>query len=257
MDDKNRTAYLSEEIVDYYSSMNHLYPPELRILGKFEEKLPSMKMLDIGVGGGRTTQFFGQLASAYIGIDYSQKMIDECRKKFGNSLKMKFQQCDARNMGVFPENFFDFIFFSFNGIDYMSHEDRIQTLKEIIRVCKRGGYFCFSTHNLGFIEELFKFKVTLNPKTFLSRIYDFIRIRLENEDLEVLKRKNYAIICDQSHNFKMTTHYIRPIDQIMQLEFIGFKKIQVYSSNNGADVTNYEGINNNSYDQWLYFLCEA
>jgi ubiquinone/menaquinone biosynthesis C-methylase UbiE len=41
-----------------------------------------MKMLDIGVGDGRTTMHFAQAAEEYWAIDYSQVMIAAYRKSF-------------------------------------------------------------------------------------------------------------------------------------------------------------------------------
>ncbi|ELP52058.1 methyltransferase type 11 domain protein [Microcystis aeruginosa TAIHU98] len=61
---------------------------------------------------------------------------------------------DARNLEQFADNYFDFILFSFNDIDYISHADRFLVLEEISRIGKAGGYFCFSSHNLqGIIPE--------------------------------------------------------------------------------------------------------
>ena len=41
-----------------------------------------MKILDVGVGGGRTTRYLAALASHYVGIDYAPAMISACREKF-------------------------------------------------------------------------------------------------------------------------------------------------------------------------------
>ena len=75
-----------------------------------------MKMLDIGVGGGRTTLHFAPLVKEYVGIDYSQNMIKACQERFA---QVSFQTADARSMGIFKDSTFDFILFSYNGIDYI------------------------------------------------------------------------------------------------------------------------------------------
>jgi ubiquinone/menaquinone biosynthesis C-methylase UbiE len=41
-----------------------------------------MKMLDIGVGRGRTTMHFAQAAEEYWAIDYSEETIAACRERF-------------------------------------------------------------------------------------------------------------------------------------------------------------------------------
>ena len=39
-------------------------------------------MLDIGVGGGRTTYYFKDLVKKYKGIDIAPKFIESCKNKF-------------------------------------------------------------------------------------------------------------------------------------------------------------------------------
>jgi ubiquinone/menaquinone biosynthesis C-methylase UbiE len=46
-----------------------------------------MKMLDIGVGRGRTTMHFAQAAEEYWAIDYSEEMIAACRERFRDLLR--------------------------------------------------------------------------------------------------------------------------------------------------------------------------
>jgi ubiquinone/menaquinone biosynthesis C-methylase UbiE len=39
----------------------------------------------------------------------------------------------------FPAGWFDFVLFSYNGIDFVDHAGRLQVLKEIARVLASGG----------------------------------------------------------------------------------------------------------------------
>ena len=74
----------------------------------------NLKVLDLGVGAGRTTKFLMDLADEYVGIDYSQGMINACKK--GKLSKLKFFVADAQNLNFLDSNYFDFILFSYNGI---------------------------------------------------------------------------------------------------------------------------------------------
>ena len=131
----NKIVYESEDVVRFYVDQNDLQKPEATILEEFRNRLPNMSMLDIGVGAGRTTIHFALLAKEYLGIDYSSRMINACLKKFGDyPEKISFLTSDARTMKLFKNNSFDFVLFSFNGIDYVDHEDRIGTLREIRRI---------------------------------------------------------------------------------------------------------------------------
>jgi ubiquinone/menaquinone biosynthesis C-methylase UbiE len=132
----NKKAYESEDIVSYYDSLNFLYKPEETILDILSGHMREMRMLDIGVGAGRTTQHFASIAKEYVGIDYSENMIDICRKKYSHQFKnVSFEVCDVKSMGIFADNSFDLILFSFNSIDSLTHDDRLSALHEIKRVC--------------------------------------------------------------------------------------------------------------------------
>lgn len=88
------------------------------MLNELRTKLPEMRMLDIGVGAGRTTHHFAPLTKEYIGVDYSKNMIKARRRKFRNyPKKLTFKVADARDLKLFGDKYFDFALFSFNGID--------------------------------------------------------------------------------------------------------------------------------------------
>ena len=71
-------------------------------------------------------------------------MINACIKKFENyPNKISFLTADARSMKLFKNNSFDFILFSFKGIHYADYEERMVILREIRRLIRPRGYFCF------------------------------------------------------------------------------------------------------------------
>jgi ubiquinone/menaquinone biosynthesis C-methylase UbiE len=105
---------------------------------------------------------------------------------------------DARSMIQFADNSFDFILFSFNGIDCVPHSDRLQILQEICRVGKPGCHFFFSSHNLQGMAREFncKTQISLNPlKTYVNLV--MLRLlRLFNSSItrDRLKNANHLII---------------------------------------------------------------
>ena len=115
--------YNSKKIYNDYARRNYLEKPEIAILDELFCQLASMDMLDMGVGGGRTTSYFAPIAKSYIGADYASQMVKVCREKFKD--KHKFVEADARSMNEFEANSFDFVLFSFNGIDSFGHQDRL------------------------------------------------------------------------------------------------------------------------------------
>src|SRR5216110_1518413 len=163
----NEDVYRLAGVAAGYARQSDLYPPEETILRLMLPHLQRARMLDLGVGGGRTTLHFAKWAREYVGAYYSESMIDECRRRFSTYPDhISFAVCDARAMEMFASGSFDFILFSFNGIDYVAHADRLKILKEIRRVGKPGGWFCFSSHNLNSCAQLFELPrmVSLNPR---------------------------------------------------------------------------------------------
>jgi ubiquinone/menaquinone biosynthesis C-methylase UbiE len=250
----NKEIFESSNIVNYYSTLEGLQKPEEAIINLLLPDLKHMRMLDIGVGGGRTSKYFSDLVKEYIGIDYSEKMIEACQKRFGEERKnIVFEVCDARMMNIFNNDYFDFILFSFNGIDSVSHDDRIKILTEIKRVLKPSAYFCFSTHNIQSTKDLFRFEVTLNVRTLLSSAKRYIRLITINKQYKELWTKDYTIINDGAHDFKILGYYIKPAVQIKQLKNLGFKNIKIFSLADGHQIHN--NLEKNE-DSWLYYLCE-
>lgn len=256
--DRNQKLYRAPHMVQHYTQLKLLQPAEQAILDLLRDRLPQMRMLDIGVGGGRTTLHFSKWVLEYVGIDYSAPMIAACQRRFATPLKPPtFRVCDARDLSLFEDNSFDFILFSFNGIDYGSHCDRQKCLQEVRRVGKPGGYFCFSSHNLQSMEQAFDWhhQLSLNPLTAYVNLAMWGLLRLCNTTttLKQLHQSTHAIIKDESHNFQLNTYYIRPQAQVQQLQ-AHFEQISVYSGLTGLEIVSEQDLHLN-VDQWLYYLC--
>jgi SAM-dependent methyltransferase len=131
-------------VASYYSSLDYLTPCE-RLL--FEEYLtPGMAILDLGVGGGRTTPHLSSIAERYVGADYSSEMIAACRRKFPS---LQFETLDAADLSLFAASTFDAVVMAFNTIDnVIPDESRHRALREIHRVLKPNGILIFSSHNM-------------------------------------------------------------------------------------------------------------
>jgi len=248
----NKPTYELPGVVKYFARLDQLQKPELTILNLLKPELPHMKMLDIGVGAGRTTVFFAGLVKEYVGIDYSTKMIEVCQKRFPQTdYNMSFRVGNVKNMDMLEDDYYDFILFSFNGLDLLSHEERIVALEEIKRVAKKEAYFCFSSHNIQSVDNLFKFSITIRPIKLFKKITKYILLRLINEKYEDIRKYDYAIINDGAHRFRLKTYYIKPSFQITQLHDLGFQGVRIFSLE-GHEVTHNVA---EAKDSWLYYLC--
>jgi ubiquinone/menaquinone biosynthesis C-methylase UbiE len=221
-----------------------------------------MSMLDIGVGGGRTTLHFANLVRSYTGIDYSAAMIQACKRRFATCpATWQFDVCDVKSMDIFADDMFDFVLFSFNGIDCVPYSERSKALSEMMRVCKKGGYICFSTHNIRGIDRLRQFRMSAHPGTVKYEIVRYLKIRLYNQPLrtrgrtQALKGEVYAVIRDGAENFRTTCSYIRPEEQVRQLAALGFTRIRTFGLDDGREID--EVSLSKREDMWIYYLCET
>ncbi|HUN43594.1 MAG TPA: class I SAM-dependent methyltransferase [Acetobacteraceae bacterium] len=77
-------------------------------------------ILDIGVGGGRTTPLMRAISTNYCGIDYIPEMVAIARRRFPDA---DFRVMDAREMD-FHNGRFALTTFSYNGIDSVDVKGR-------------------------------------------------------------------------------------------------------------------------------------
>ncbi len=140
---ENLEQYSRADIVAHYVNAEGLQRCEGYIFDRYLH--PNLDILDLGVGGGRTTPHLTKFAKRYVGADYSLPMVEACKRKWP---ELDFRHCDAGDLSQFKDNEFDAVVFSFNGIDYIDTDAaRKSCLHEISRVLKSGGLFIFSSHN--------------------------------------------------------------------------------------------------------------
>ena len=224
----NRTAYATAEVVDWYDHLEIILKPEEVILKKITPVIRDKRLLDIGIGGGRTTKFLLEISRDYTGIDYTPRCVEIVRRKYPNANTLSG---DARDLRAFGDAAFDFVLFSFNAIDYMVHEDRIKALDEIHRVLKPGGLFMFSTHNRDYkyFDKLPWQEPRFDLKHFKSCLYTFFHLlkhyRMKKYEI---RTDTYAIINDTGHGFSLLAYYISLGEQLRQLGQAGFVDVESY-----------------------------
>jgi SAM-dependent methyltransferase len=119
-------------------------PGEEVALGMVAPLVRSKRVLDLGVGGGRTVGLLALLTDQYIGVDYSPDMVAACQARYPNK---DFRVVDGRDMSMFEDGSFEFVFFSYNGIDAVDEQGRKRIYEEIQRILTEDGIFVFSTLN--------------------------------------------------------------------------------------------------------------
>ena len=229
LDSINKRTYSNARVVNSYDGLDFIHKPEAVIFERLRASIEHKRLLDIGIGGGRTTRYLLELSDDYTGIDYTQACVAAAKTRFPAA---KIQWGDARDLSSFDKETFDFALFSFNGIDYVSHADRLKAMSEIWRVLRAGGHFAFSTHNRAWVHfnkfpwqgperlDLNLVKSCLYSLAFLPR-----HARMRKHEIET---NEYAIINDNAHEFSLLTYYITIEEQKKQLLDAGFEAIEAF-----------------------------
>jgi ubiquinone/menaquinone biosynthesis C-methylase UbiE len=256
----NLKAWRSAAVVADYAGSTDLQCAEVAILSRIRNAFRHKRILDIGIGGGRTTAALLDISDNYIGIDFSPEMVAASRQRYPSVL---FEVCDAREMSRFQDRSFDFIMFSYNGIDNVGHSDRLRILGEIYRVLAYPGVFVFSSHNRrGLVRRPWtryyiyrKANPLRHPQQFLKLfMQEFISDcigHFRNRWREV-RSDEFAIINDEGHHFALLTYYIDIEGQINQARTIGFEDIHAVGLN-GDWLSQSDWLT--CSDAWIYYLC--
>ncbi len=244
----NKTAYARADVLAYYQNLEILFEPEKILFEKLLPEIKDSKILDLGIGGGRTTGHLLQISNDYTGVDYIAEFAKETGEKYPDA---RILCGDARNLTDFDDETFDFILFSFNGLDCVSNEDRFKALREIYRVLKKDGIFMFSSHNRDYqyfnklpwqrkIEYSTSFlKFCLYCLYHLPTHFKMSRNEIQTDD--------YAVVNDGDHRFSMLVYYINIEKQVEQLTNNGFFDVEAY---------NCEGklVERDTVSHWVYYL---
>jgi len=248
----NQALYSSSDGVSSYVNTT-LQPPEVSILVKYKDAYYNKNILDIGCGAGRTSHYFRNFTDQYTGVDYSPGMIEHCVRHYPG---LTFKHCDVRDLSCFDDGEFDFVMFSYNGIDYIDHHGRMKALADINRVLNPGGLFVFSAHNRQYknIMTTPSLAAALNPVRMAKNIVSYaqqIKNRRELSKQEV-DDDHYAILNDSGNNFALLTYYIDKIKQTEQLVSTGFKVLEMYKLNGQRLLPGED----DSGDCWIYYVCK-
>lgn len=205
--------------------------PETMAFIKYQPCFAHRRVLDVGVGTGRTSRFLQPFAASYTCLDFSPPMVEYIR---ANLPWLDVHLADMRDLSEWRVASFDFILASNNVLDAVSHEDRLLTLRGFHHVLDARGLLMFSSHNRRYRRALGgpRLHFSRNPVTqgryaaqYMVQMAHHARTgrfrRFENE---------YALLDDVGHDFQLLHYYIDRATQRRQLEQSGFTLLDVFDN---------------------------
>ncbi len=261
----NATTYSDTRVVRSYQGFRGLFPAERAIIKRYLSHFVG-DVLDIAVGAGRTTRVLARLGRRYVGIDFSDAMITAANGVVPGKVESRTElhRLDMRDVPrAFSDDRFDAIFISYNGIDYISWEDRNRLLSELRPMLKANGVLAFSTHDLskreaerGFrirddlrIDSMLVRRRPLSAATRLARLPLWLLRALPNRWRNRPREKHfgdYAYVNDMGDNYGLVTTYVSREAQIAKLATYGYRHVEVLHP-----------WMNDQYTSFNYFVCRT
>ncbi|MEO8513319.1 MAG: class I SAM-dependent methyltransferase [Ignavibacteria bacterium] len=138
-------------------------------------KIPKgSKVLDLACGNGRHSLYFAKKGLDVLGIDLSEYLIGEAKKKLNTDYKkykdnLHFEIRDMRNIA--HTNEFDLVVNLFSSFGYFEKDsENFKVINSISKSLKKGGYFFFDFLNGDYLRKHLKpFDVSIrNHKVVLQ-----------------------------------------------------------------------------------------
>ena len=246
--------YCSEDVVRSYSRGHTLQAPEQAILDHLGPALLARsRVLDLGVGGGRTTPELVRRCASYVGADFAAPMVEACRQRFGDLLQrgnVAFEVADARAL-PFASASFDLLVFSFNGIDLVGGgAQRLQALSECRRVLRPGGQLVYSSHNLNWLDSRRAIRWE-GLRDYLGTQLFWTRMRWLNRGRFPVTSPDIDLVDPYGGGL---TSYLRPAEMLRQSEAMGWTRVRAYGVDGRVLAAGL--ALERATDPWIYFLCE-
>jgi ubiquinone/menaquinone biosynthesis C-methylase UbiE len=133
------------EVYDAFSEYEDEYN---RVLKKLLEKcsFKNKEILEIGCGSGKYTKLLAPKCKKYFALEISKQLMGLTKKKCNKMKNIKYINCSAEKIPL-NDNSIDVVFASWVLTAMISEEMRKSSVKEILRVLKKGGnIWLFENH---------------------------------------------------------------------------------------------------------------
>lgn len=244
----NRAVYYAPGVYRYYLH-TALNATERAAIDACRTHIEGCDVLDVGVGAGRTAPHLAAMARRYEGIDYSPVMVEYARRALPG---IAVREADFRDLSMYADDTFDFIFATDNVIDALSPDDRLRALRESFRVLRAGGVLAFSSHNLRYRRALSApwLDWTWNPLQMAKNTVRYAQSWWNYRRVGPLRQvaEDHALLNDRGH-FYACLHYYAPRATVQrQLESCGFRLRMALADGRVVE----EGADDSAFASLLY-----
>lgn len=134
-----------------FSSLKALNTPRFEFFDRYVQNWNGLKVLDVGCGGGYTSEFLAKRGAIVSGLDLSRKSIEAASWHASQTgLRIDYLQGSAEAI-PFEDNSFD----AAVCVDVLEHiNDLRQVILEIYRILKQNSMFFFDTINRTFKSKI-------------------------------------------------------------------------------------------------------
>lgn len=217
----NADLFDRSDIAEWYGGQS-LFTAERVIFERFRDAYAGKRLLDLGVGSGRTTRALLPHVADYVGIDKAQAMLAVARRNFPTAT---FLDLDVRALREFGPGRFDFVLGALAILSAFDHAERLAVIESVHDVLVPGGVFAFSFHNRGWHRAggMPLHARSWHPREIVNSVHpqswlNYLRLRpFAHEEAD------YAIHVDPAHRWNGLFYFIDMATQERQLAAAGFE----------------------------------
>jgi SAM-dependent methyltransferase len=250
--DHNAKIFFEPKLAHWYAA-EPLSAAEAVTLIRQRQAFAGKRVLDIGVGSGRTTRYILPLASSYMGVDLSPAMLARCRLDWPRA---EIVELDIRDLANLSPRRFDFIVASNAIFDVLTHETRLEALADCAALLAPQGLLYFSGHNRNYVKAGLPpapdfsgspMRWPINLARFLPDSFNHIRMKkYEHHETD------YALLNDVAHGWQGVFYYTDRATQTRQIESVDLALVEVLGDD-GRVLKEGEG---DEADGLLHYICQ-
>lgn len=253
----NRAVWSSQEVLGIFAAREgFLDAGEQILLERLVAEKQGQPLLDVGIGGGRTIPLLAAHRGGYVGVDYLPEMVALARERHPG---VRVEQADARELAGFAPESFGAVFFSFNGIDGIAHEDRDAVHRAALRVLEPGGSYLFSTHNLEHSTAGLppwhprSLDLGNGPRAMVACAYRMPQRSRSWRRLAPMRRRGegWAVLVGSGYDYRVLWHHVSPAEAAAEMRRAGFEETVALFDAAGAPLSPGD---DGSDSPWVYVL---